>query len=41
MSKFLHSDDNGDDENDDAKATAIPEVFSEHIRAKINIESVL
>ena len=30
MSKVLH----GDDDNDDAKAVAIPQVFSENSRAK-------
>ena len=30
MSKFLHDD----DDNDDAKAIAIPRVFSENSRAK-------
>ena len=33
MSKFLHANDNND-ENDDAKAIAIPQVFSENSRAK-------
>ena len=33
MSKFLHNDNNGDD-NDDAKATAIPLVFSKNSQAK-------
>ena len=35
MSQFLHDD---DDENDDAKAIAIPRVFSENSRAK-NLEN--
>ena len=37
MSKFLNTEDNDDDEvddNDAAKATAIPRVFSENSRAK-------
>ena len=32
MLKFLHDDDNFDD-NDDAKATTIPRIFSEYSRA--------
>ena len=38
MSQVLHVDDNDhadDDNNDDAKAIAIPRVFSENSRAKI------
>ena len=33
MSKFLHHD--ADDDNDDAKAIAIPRVFSEDCQAKM------
>ena len=33
MSKFLHDDDNSDD-SEDAKAMAIPQVFSENSQAK-------
>ena len=42
MSKFLHADDNyendddaaADDDNEDAKAIAIPRIFSENSRAE-------
>ena len=40
MSKYLHDDDNNDydDNNDNAKAIAIPRVFSENSRAE-NLEN--
>ena len=34
MSKFLYNDDKEDDDNDYAKAKAIPRIFSENSRAK-------
>ena len=35
MSHLLHADDSDDNDNDDAKAIAIPQVFSENSSAKI------
>ena len=34
MSKVLHHNDNNNSDNDDAKAIAIPQVFSENSQAK-------